>query len=106
MQEDEGMGKRIKSLRSSFKLTQGDVAEVCEVSTATVSQWETGIMQPKAIHAVRLADFFRVSVHFLVMGSAVSVNSTVGISPDEALHLKKWAKASVKTRKIIDLLLD
>lgn len=52
----ETLGSRIKSLRQSHSLTQGEVGVIVGVSKASVSQWELGFAVPRGEHLVRLAN--------------------------------------------------
>jgi transcriptional regulator with XRE-family HTH domain len=52
----ETLGSRIKALRLSHSLSQGEVGASVGVSKASVSQWELGFAVPRGEHLVRLAN--------------------------------------------------
>jgi len=45
--EQDMIGERLKSRRKQLKLTQANVAKLCSVSKASVSDWEKDLFQPK-----------------------------------------------------------
>ena len=57
---------RIKELRKEKKLTQQDVADAMGISRRGFQKWENGESQIKPDKAQQLADFFGVSVGYLL----------------------------------------
>ncbi|WP_330950320.1 helix-turn-helix transcriptional regulator [Streptococcus anginosus] len=57
---------RLKELRKEKKLTQEDLAGKIGVSKITILRWENGERQIKQDKAQQLADYFRVSVGYLL----------------------------------------
>lgn len=57
---------RLKELRKEKKLTQKELADKINVSKITVLRWENGERQIKPDKAQQLADFFGVSVGYLL----------------------------------------
>lgn len=55
------MGKRIRSRRESFDLTQAALGKKCFVSQAAVSQWERGIKLPARRTQFLVADVLRTT---------------------------------------------
>ena len=60
------MGNRIKELRNEKKLGQNQLAELLDVSNASISYWETGKQIPSAEVISKLAQFFGVSADFIL----------------------------------------
>ena len=60
------MSLRIKDLRTERHLTQQDVADGTSISRSVLSQYETGTVDPTASVISRLADYFQVSIDYLV----------------------------------------
>lgn len=60
------IGKKIKSYRESKKMTQRDIAEELGVEPATVSKYESGILEPNLESLKRLSDVFEVYVDDLL----------------------------------------
>lgn len=57
---------RLKELRNEKKLTQQELADIAKVSKRTYIYWENGESQIKPDKAQILADFFGVSVGYLL----------------------------------------
>ena len=57
---------RIRDIRMDRGLTQEDVAKILHVSQNTYSQYESGVIALTAEHLIKLADFYHVSVDYLL----------------------------------------
>ena len=57
---------RLKELRKAKKLTQQELAEKTDTPYRTLQRWENGESQIKPDKAQKLADFFGVSVAYLL----------------------------------------
>lgn len=57
---------RIKELRQEKGLSQGDLAKHFGISQQTVSSYEKGIREPDITTLKKLADFFHVSLDYLL----------------------------------------
>ena len=53
---------KIRQLREARGMTQQDLAKTIGVSQATVSDWESGKINPDLVRAVKLADLFNTSL--------------------------------------------
>lgn len=60
------MTNRIKDLREDMDLRQSDLAEKTGIDQRTISNYETGKTLPDAYALIRLADFFNVSIDYLL----------------------------------------
>jgi Fic family protein len=60
------LGDKIKLYRESLKLTQNEVAEALEVSTATISKYESGILEPNIASLKKLASLFDILIDELL----------------------------------------
>lgn len=63
-----GWGQRLKQLRLRAGLTQQELAAELGVRLATLSDWERNDGSPALSHVVRAAEFFGVSIEWLVRG--------------------------------------
>ena len=61
-------GKRIQKLRMSRKLSQAQLAMALNVSTQYLSNLETGQRRPSIELMVLMADYFQVSLDYLILG--------------------------------------
>jgi len=63
------LGKRITELRKKAGLTQMELAKNIEISHTQMARYEIKEVQPPADVLKKFADFFGVSVDFLVFGN-------------------------------------
>lgn len=57
---------RLKELREDRDLRQSDVARATGIDQRTISNYETGKSNPDSYALIKLADFFEVSVDYLL----------------------------------------
>ena len=57
---------RIRDLREDMDIKQAELAEATGINQQTISNYETGKTIPDAYALVQLADFFGVSIDYLV----------------------------------------
>lgn len=62
----EVFSERLKELRREKDLTQLQFAKIFSVSGGTVAMWETGKREPNYETTMQLADFFNVSLDYLL----------------------------------------
>lgn len=60
------MRNRIRDLREDKDLRQSDLAEKTGIDQRTISNYETGKTAPDAYALIKLADFFDVSIDYLI----------------------------------------
>src|SRR5699024_7497288 len=60
------IGKNIKKLRESEKLNQKELAKALNISNTTLSQYETGQRTPSDDIKIKIAEFFNVSIDYLL----------------------------------------
>lgn len=58
--------KNLKALREDNDIKQKDIAKVLNVSQNTYSQYETGVISLTAEILIKLADYYNVSVDYLL----------------------------------------
>ena len=66
MKEFEVLAKNLKTLRKDFGYTQTDIANVLEITYQSYQAYELGITVPSLKHFIRLAEFYDVSLDYLV----------------------------------------
>ncbi|MGL5514411.1 MAG: helix-turn-helix domain-containing protein [Sporomusa sp.] len=93
----ETLGERIKRLRN--KLTQEELAVILKVERSTLASWEVNRREPDIATLCRLADFFKVSIDWLVChtpsqtaypSTANKFQETTGLY--QAVSDKRWEK--------------
>lgn len=57
---------RLKELRVKSGITQNELAKKLNVTGQTLLNWENGIYEPKIHQLIQLADFFGVTVDYLI----------------------------------------
>ena len=57
---------RLKELRLEGGFTQGEVAKAIGTSQRNIGRWENGENEPTASFLIALADFFKVSIDYLL----------------------------------------
>ena len=62
----EVFASRLLELRTEKGLSQAKLAQQLQVSYAVVCYWETNRSEPTAPNLVKMADFFDVSVDYLL----------------------------------------
>ena len=80
---------RLKELRKEKKLSQKEIAKEMSISEKTLSRWENGESQIKPEKAQQLADYFGVSVGYLLGYESNRdlrnhlVHGTTDLNPDD-----------------------
>ena len=90
--EQKKVGGFLKELRKERNMTQQQLAEQLNVSTRTVSRWETGTNMPDISVLVELADFYDVSIPEIIDGERKSGKMDEEIK-ETALKLSDYAEA-------------
>ena len=71
------MTNRIKDLREDRDLRQSDLAAATGIDQRTISNYETGKTSPDAYALIKLADFFDVSIDYLVGRTSLDLSSDI-----------------------------
>lgn len=77
--------KRLINLRENNNLYQADLAKIFNVEQPTVSQWENGKRIPDSEMLVRIANYFGVSVDYLLGNDTKSTDNEKELKEIEAL---------------------
>lgn len=70
------LGRRIRSLREQAQVTQKDLAKELNMANSTLSQYESDLRVPSDAVKSRLADYFGVTVDYLLGREASALNGT------------------------------
>ena len=92
------IGVFLKELRKEKGLTQEQLAEVLNVSSRTVSRWETGSNMPDISMLVEIAVFFDVSIPEIVQGERESETMDKE-TRETAVAMAKYSRNEVKMGK-------
>ena len=66
------LGETIYKLRTEKQMSQGELAELLEVSRQSISKWENNSAVPELEKLIRLSEIFAVSLDELVKGEEKS----------------------------------
>lgn len=81
---------RLKELRKQANKTQAEIAQMLEVSFQAYSNWENGNRQADYDTLIKLADYFNVSVDYLLGHDVKSSNSVINRPDYEIDFLEKF----------------
>ena len=102
---------RLKELRKEKKLTQQELADTFQVSKRTVQYWENGESQIKPDKAQKLAEYFGVSVGYLLgydtdSGLLDTLSRKIShMSPEEFVEYTKTTNYSTE-RELFEFLFE
>ena len=104
--DQKKVGLFLKTLRKEKNLTQEVLAETLNVSSRTVSRWETGSNMPDISLLVELSEFYQVSIPEIINGERKSEKMDQE-TKDTAIKMAEYSKNEVSTekRKIISTIL-
>lgn len=85
-------GDNLKDLREARHITQSQLAEYLQVSRPTIAGYETKNRQPDFEKLEKIADFFQVSIDFLISGTE---------SANVELHVNKQIDENELDRDVI-----
>ena len=103
-----------EELLEKFNVTAYRVAKDTGISTATLTQWKKGIANPKNEKLQKIADYFHVSLDYLITGKDPAKIETpmvdfesLGVSEDDFYYLLgRYKGLSQKSRERILKMID
>lgn len=103
--DNKKIGAFMKALRKEKQLTQEQFAEKFNVSSRTVSRWETGDNLPYIDIMVQICDFYNIDISELLDGERESGNMNKEIR-ENVLKAAEYSNAeTLKQTKKINILL-
>lgn len=66
---------RIRDLREDLDLRQIDIAQATGIDQKTLSNYETGKTNPDSYSLIKLADFFQVTIDYLLGYSSSNIKT-------------------------------
>ena len=94
------LGEKIYRHRTNLNLSQGDLADMLDVSRQSVSKWENNAAVPDLDKIIKLSEIFGVTIDELVKGENIAENKKA--LPSDAIAFEKSA---FPPRKIIGTVL-
>lgn len=104
--DQQKIGLFLKTLRKEKNLTQEVLAETLNVSSRTVSRWETGSNMPDISLLVELSEFYQISISEIIDGERKSEKMNQE-TKDAVIKMTEYSKNELKMErlKIINVLL-
>lgn len=101
------LGEKILKLRSTAKMSQGDLAEKLNVSRQSISKWETNQSVPELDKLIQLSDLFQISMDELVRSDDLDQRDKeeAEIPSAEPQPTQVIIQRSLSTQKIVGFIL-
>lgn len=88
---------RLRELREDRDLRQSDIAKATGIDQKTISNYETGKTKPDSEALILLADFFDVTIDYLVGRTNINCRN----SNDVKVALKKCIKQLINIEDVL-----
>jgi transcriptional regulator with XRE-family HTH domain len=99
------LGERISELRKEHNISQGQLAQMLEVSRQAVSKWENGQSSPDTVRLIQLADVLDTDVEYLATGKRTSnkpLPEVITIEKPVETIVEKIVEKPVVVEKIVE----
>lgn len=83
--------ERLRQLRTEVDLTQQQLADIVGTTQQNIAFWETGRQRPKQPSLIKLANYFNVSIDYLLVGKA-QAEEKLSVFPERLKQLRVEAK--------------
>jgi len=83
--------ERLRQLRTEADLTQQQLADIVGTTQQNIAFWETGRQRPKQPSLIKLANYFNVSIDYLLVGKA-QAEEKLSVFPERLKQLRVEAK--------------
>ena len=103
---------RLKELRVEKGLNQKEVAKILGIAQPTLSGWETGRTQIDYDNLIKAADFYNVTIDYLLGRTDENAITSAAVPKQEALtqqeetHIKKYRQLDADGREDVDDYVD
>ena len=99
-------GDRFRKERSKKKLTQEQLGNMFHVGKSSISRYESGQQRPETDLLNNFADYFGVTVDYLLNGSKEESDSATIYTKQDYDRFNKYNSLSDNSKKIVDLLIE
>lgn len=100
------MMNRIKEIRSKKGITQSELASYLGIAQNTLSYWENGKFDIDNVSLCKIADYFQVSVDYLLGRDRDLVDTKDTLSLEEKQLIKKYRLLDPYGQKAVNHMLD
>lgn len=94
--------KKLKKLRTSYNLTQSDLASILHTTKQAISSYESGKVTPSLIALIRISEYFNISLDSLVFDNDTS--SYIKLTNNDSDLLIELLNIKSKIDSLIDSL--
>lgn len=98
------IGKRIKELRTKYKLTQTELAEKVGVTKSTIAAYENDSRQPSYEVLIKMASAFRVSIDSILLDRPGAILEVDGLKKEQLDLVENLIKYFRKSN-VVDIFL-
>ena len=101
------LGEKISKLRTTNKMSQGDLAEKLNVSRQSISKWETNASVPELDKLIQLCDLFGISLDEVVRSDNLEAGDDreEDVPPSPPQQTQIVIQHSLTTQKIVGFIL-
>lgn len=92
---------QLKELRMNKRLSQRELASIFKVSTGTVGNWEVGTREPDFNTLIKLANYFDVSVDYLLGVEKTANATTPALTAEERELLEGYREINAAGKKLV-----
>ena len=71
----------LRMLRTKYRLSQKDIGDIVGLTSQAVSKWENEITEPDNESLVKLSNYFKVSIDYL-LGNTINENNNIKYDND------------------------
>lgn len=104
MSEEKQIRLRIKDLRDERHISQYALAEKLGVAQSTIGNWEAGTREPNLDTIMRIADYFGVSLDFLIGRTDIRdgyiINTPAELAEEEVTSVEKSGSDKLTDQEI------
>ncbi len=100
------MIKNLKSLRNEHKISQQKLAEAVGVSQQSINKYENQSVEPEIAVLIKIADYFSVSVDYLIGRTSSPDFNVSSLTKDEKNLLSSYMHLNKNDKEIIKLVLE
>ncbi|MBQ8944414.1 MAG: helix-turn-helix transcriptional regulator [Clostridia bacterium] len=100
------MIKNLKLLRNEHKISQQKLAEAVGVSQQSINKYENQSVEPEIAVLIKIADYFSVSVDYLIGRTSSPDFNVSSLTKDEKMLLSSYKHLNKNEKEIIKLVLE
>ena len=103
MDYKENVSKRLQMLMRVNDVNSVDVANACDLPSGSVSRYLNGVHNPKLENLIKLANYFHVSVDWLL---GANDSADIGWDQQTIRFAQRYSIASDEDKKIVEYVLQ